>query len=204
MPKSTEFDMGVKTSKPTATTFEQSREDAYPDEDWSPIEGYEGLYAISNLGKVKRLTSGTNTHAGKILTPIINKKTGYPYVKLCKNGKTRKAKLHLMVASAFLPPSPDPDFIVEHKSGIKTDARAENLEYISRSENTKRAIRMGLQKLCYASDNGNSKLSNEQIAQLKQDNETGNYTQKLLAEKYGISRTYTNYVLNGKYRYRKS
>ena len=174
-----------------------------PNEGWVPIQGYEGLYAVSDYGRIRRLVSGTNTYAGKILTPIINRKTGYPYVKLVKNGKTHKVKLHLTVAQAFLDPPTDPNFIVNHIDGDKTNAHVVNLEWISRSENTKHAIKLGLQPLCYAERNGMSKLSNEQVEEIKRLYATNEYTQKQLADKFELSKTYVNYLLNGKYRNEK-
>ncbi|MEI7590601.1 MAG: NUMOD4 domain-containing protein, partial [Deltaproteobacteria bacterium] len=60
------------------------------------IPGFEGLYTISSYGKVQRLVAGNNTYPGKILKPLLNKKTGYPYVKLTKNGKVYKKQLHLL------------------------------------------------------------------------------------------------------------
>lgn len=171
-----------------------------PDEDWVPIQGFEGLYAVSDYGRIRRLVSGTNTYAGKVLSPIINRKTGYPYVKLVKNGKTHKAKLHLTVAQAFLDPPSDPNFIVNHIDGNKLNAHVKNLEWISRSENTKHAIKLGLQPLCYAEKNGMSKLSNEQVEEIKRLYATKEYTQQQLADKFELSKTYVNYLLNGKYR----
>lgn len=185
-----------KQKKPA--TFSLEEEDA--NENWQPILGFEGLYAISDLGRVRRLAAGTNSYAGKILAPIINRKTGYPYVKLCKQGKTKKAKLHLLVAEAFLDKPPNENFIVNHVSGVKTEAAVSNLEYISRSDNTKHAIAMGLQSLCYGTDNGRAKLTDEQVKEIIARSILGDTTQAEIAKIYGISKTYVNNILKGKYR----
>lgn len=172
-------------------------------EDWRIIEGYNSAYSISNYGRVMRLTPGPKTYAGKILTPGLNKKTGYVFVKLVKNGKAQKIPIHILVSRAFMNPPPNDNWVVDHKNGNKQDPRLVNLEWVSRSENTKRAIRLGLQPLCYGEDNGRCKVSKEQIEEIRKEYETGELTQKQLAEKHKISTTYVNYILNKRNRAKK-
>jgi hypothetical protein len=164
------------------------------------IPGFEGLYVCSNYGKVQRLTSGNNTFAGKVLKPIINRKTGYPYVKLTKQGKVHKKQLHILVAQLFLPEPKEEGLIVNHIDGNKENPKVTNLEWITRSENTKHAIRTGLQKLCYGKDNGATKINFSKISELRADYETGNFTQKELAEKYNLSLVYVSNIINKKFR----
>ena len=98
-------------------------------EEWKDIKGYEGIYQISNKGRVKSLHYGKE----KILsgTPI---KGGYLFINLSKNGKTKPFYIHRLVAQAFLP-NPDnlPD--VNHKDEDKTNNYVENLEWCSRKYN---------------------------------------------------------------------
>lgn len=99
------------------------------------IEGYSGLYQISNLGRVKSFHSGKE----KILKPV---KTldGYLRVVLYKQGKSKKCKVHRLVAEAFIEnPQNLPE--INHKSEIKTDNRVENLEWCTRSYNINFATR---------------------------------------------------------------
>lgn len=170
------------------------------DEQIRMIPGYEGLYAITNYGRVTRLTNGHNTHIGKVLKPLVNKKTGYPYVKLTKNGKVYKKQLHILVAQLFLDPPEKEEFIVNHIDGNKLNPKWTNLEWISRSENTKHAIRTGLQKLCYGEDNGATKISDKKVQQLREEYALGNVTQKELADKYNISVVYVSNLINNKFR----
>ena len=93
-------------------------------EKWKPIDGFEGLYEISNLGRVKSLNYGKE----KILKPQNNGKGGYLYVELWKNGKGKKFRVHRLVASAFLP-NPEGFEQVNHINEDKTNNIVSNLEF---------------------------------------------------------------------------
>ena len=106
---------------------------------WLPIEGYENLYEVSNLGRVRRLESVVTSKAGvkqkfpgKILKPRANK--GYLMVQLCKNGIIRDFLIHRLVAAAFIP-NPDKKFQVNHLSEDKLNNSVENLAWCSAKEN---------------------------------------------------------------------
>lgn len=72
------------------------------EEEWKDVKGYEGLYQISNLGRVKRLANTCSCKKERFLKPHIGT-TGYPQVILSKKGKTKTWKIHRLVAFAFLP-----------------------------------------------------------------------------------------------------
>lgn len=92
------------------------------------IEGYEGLYQISNLGSVKSLGNGnSNNSKEKILKPTKDKK-GYLYVDLYKDGKRKTYKVHRLVAQTFIE-NPNNLPQVNHKDEDKTNNAVENLEF---------------------------------------------------------------------------
>lgn len=107
---------------------------------WKPVVGYEGLYEVSNLGRVRSLDryakqpkGGLRLIKGRILNQYINR-CGYLFVSLSKNGKVKKITIHRLVAQAFIP-NPDNLPEVNHKDECKTNNRADNLEYCTRKYN---------------------------------------------------------------------
>jgi len=109
---------------------------------WKDIEGYKGLYIISSLGRVKS-SSNNPTHSKEILlTPTINS-SGYMKVELYKNKISKIYYVHRLVALTFIPnPTNKPQ--VNHKDGNKLNNSLNNLEWVTRSENQKHAIKLGL------------------------------------------------------------
>ena len=97
---------------------------------WKDIKDYEGLYKVSNLGRVKSLKFGKE----RILSAATNA-TGYSLVALC-NGKTKAITVHQLVAMAFLNHKPcGHKIVVDHINTIKTDNRLENLQVITHRQN---------------------------------------------------------------------
>lgn len=98
------------------------------------IEGYEGLYQISNYGSVKALGNGnSNNSKEKILKPTKDKK-GYLRVDLSKQGKRKQYQVHRLVAQAFID-NPNNYEEVNHKDENKTNNKVENLEFCDRKYN---------------------------------------------------------------------
>lgn len=100
---------------------------------WKSIEGYEGLYEVSNLGNVRSLNyCGRN----EIKTLKQGKtKDGYPQVNLSKEGKQKTFRVNRLVAQAFLP-NPNNLPQVNHKDEDKTNNTVENIEYCDSKFNT--------------------------------------------------------------------
>lgn len=97
------------------------------EEIWKDIEGYEGRYQVSNLGRVKRVTTGRILKSGK-------NRGGYLYVNLCKQGVVSNKRIHRLVAQAFIPnPENKPD--INHADEDKTNNMVSNLEWATRKEN---------------------------------------------------------------------
>ena len=95
---------------------------------WRDVDGFAGMYQVSNMGGVKSLVRGQ-----RILEPSTQSE-GYKSVTLYKNGIRTQQLVHRLVASAFLP-NPENKDMVNHKNGVRSDNRIENLEWNTRSEN---------------------------------------------------------------------
>ena len=95
-------------------------------EEWKNIIDYEGLYQVSNLGRVKSLNY-KHTGREKILKSSVDK-IGYMYVGLCKNGKRKHYLVHRLVAEVFIS-NPNNLAQVNHKDENKHNNCVENLEW---------------------------------------------------------------------------
>ena len=131
---------------------------------WKDIEGYEGLYQVSNIGNVKSLSFGArNIHKSNVqkLLKLSPTNCGYYKVQLYKNGKAKMMYVHRLVATAFIP-NPERKPQINHIDGNKANNTSSNLEWVSCSENQRHAIRNGLREPSpmlgrTGSDNPNSK-----------------------------------------------
>lgn len=125
------------------------------EEIWKDIEGYEGLYQVSNLGRIKSLgrtierigqkgKSFKRTYPVKILKFGKDPK-GYYRTSLALNGVNTTVKIHRIVAQAFIP-NPNKLPQVNHIDGNKENNRVDNLEWCDNQENQDHAWKNGLRK----------------------------------------------------------
>lgn len=123
-------------------TLEEAKERAK--EEWRDIIGYEGKYQVSNLGRVRSLQYH-NTKGVKRIGLLKPAKDGCGYYRcaLSKKNILTTYKVHRLVAAAFIP-NPNNYPQINHKNGIKTDNRVENLEWCNNSWNQLHAYRTGL------------------------------------------------------------
>lgn len=161
-------------------------------EEWRDIEGFKGLYQVSNLGRVKSLKKG-------IILSICDNGNGYKVVNLKVNRIQHMKTVHRLVATAFIP-NPENKKEINHKNGDKSNNSVENLEWCTRSENGKHAYRTGLRKVHKGFDNPNSRLSKEDVEYIrthykKYDPEFG---AEALGRKFGISATSIKYCIWGR------
>ena len=108
---------------------------------WKDIEGYEGIYQISNFGNVKSLSRYINNKHNTLsltkekIMKLCNDKDGYRLVSLIKNNNAKTCRVHFLVAKAFLKFKNNESYVIDHINNIKGDNRVSNLQYISFREN---------------------------------------------------------------------
>ena len=112
--------------------------------DWKDIEGWEGYYMVSNKGQImslertqlRTMPDGTKRRMGVRRKILAQKKAakGYKRVQLTRYGRHEYFTVHGLVAKAWVP-GYQPGLEVNHKNGIKSDNRAENLEWVTSKQN---------------------------------------------------------------------
>lgn len=106
---------------------------------WKPVIGYEGLYDVSNLGRIRSVDrvvqqAGKISHLkGHIMAQSVDK-DGYLRCSLSKNGKRKTYPVHRIVLNAFVP-NPEGKPHVDHINTIRDDNRVENLRWATQTEN---------------------------------------------------------------------
>lgn len=101
-------------------------------EEWKQVDGYDGRYVVSSLGRVVSLPNLANNEPHFIKQSISS--NGYAHVTLSGNNKQKTVSVHRLVADAFIEKRGD-GFQVNHKNEDKTDNRASNLEWVTAKEN---------------------------------------------------------------------
>ncbi len=164
---------------------------------WKDIIGYEGLYQVSDLGRVKSLsrTSGVRTLKEKILSTKKNA-NGYCHVEL-KKGITKTFKVHRLVALMFLE-NKEGKLCVNHKNSIRDDNIVENLEWCTYKENAQHALKLGRMKFTPPRGilNGKSKLTEKEILTIR----SLTIPKKQIAKIYNIAVS-TVYSINNRNRW---
>jgi hypothetical protein len=164
---------------------------------WKDVKDYEGIYQVSNLGRVKVLEKMVWNRFKmilkneKILKFTIDK-SGYYRLGLTKDNMQKNFLVHRLVCIAFLP-NPQKKETVNHINGIKTDNRLLNLEWATHSENQKHSHQIGLK--CFKGEKGpNSKLTKEQVLDIK--NNYKNLTQREIAKIFNVSQSNISIIRN--------
>ena len=165
-------------------------------EEWREINGYNGLYLISNLGRVKAISIRKlrgrfyHTQPEKILKQN-NKKSGYLHLMLSMNDHRKEYSLHRLVATTFID-NPENKPTVNHIDANKKNNCAINLEWNTVKENTNHAFSNGLIPICKGESHYNAKLSADNVLEIRRmySSEPLPYPkgfQRIIAEKFNIN-----------------
>jgi len=162
-------------------------------EKWKDIKGYEGLYQISNYGRVKSLhrkwiaANGGKHEHGDIIMKQDFDPNGYFYVNFYKNNKKKKFRTHKLVALHFVKNIKNKP-VVNHIDGVKSNNYYKNLEWVTLSENSIHAIKNNLYEHVKGSDVKNSKLTEWDVYVIRKLYKNTKYwhKQKTVGELFGI------------------
>jgi hypothetical protein len=151
---------------------------------------YEG-YFVTEQGDV----FSTKYNSIKKLKPS-NNGTGYIKIGLSNNNKVKQMLVHRLIAETFIP-NPKNKCDVNHKNGLKTDNRVENLEWVTPKENMDHAISIGLVNTIGA-NNAASKLTEQQVLEIRELYSTKSYTYTTLSKMFGVSFQQISNIINKK------
>lgn len=169
---------------------------------WKDIEGFEGLYQVSNLGRVKsvrrvimRRNGQPQTVRERIRTLVPNK-FGHLAVALYKDGAETPYLVHVLVLTAFHGKPPEGMECRHYPDRNPANNRIDNLRWGTRQENQ-------LDRNIHGTSNSgerqwSSKLKAEDVRRIKELYETGLYTKKQIGKMYGVAQSHVSNITTGK------
>ena len=160
-----------------------------PHEIWRDAVDYEGLYKVSNFGRVKSFR-----HKYPKILRANEQSKGYMQVRLHRNGKTKNFGVHILVAQAFID-NPENKREVDHRNGDKTNNCVWNLDWVTRKENAARAYKLGLIKVYRGTQSHYAKLNAKEIVYIRENSDGLNSRE--LAKKFNVSRATINRIKAG-------
>lgn len=169
------------------------------EEVWKDIKGFEGVYQVSSLGRVRSLIdSHGNARKEPKLRRLSYNKDGYAKIRLMHGDADVTARIHRLVAEAFIP-NPENLETVNHKNGDKTDNRIENLEWADRSYQMIHAYEHGLKKPMSGTKNHWARLTEDDVRAIRAEYVpySREHSTVALGKKYGLTNTTIGRVVRG-------
>ena len=160
------------------------------EEQWKEVAGTAGRYEVSNTGFL-RTTNWKNSGQTRIMKPAADQK-GYLKTMILRDGRYCNVAVHRLIAQAWIP-NPENKPQVNHINFNPSDNRIENLEWCTTKENTLHSYNAGrIKKPVFrdgirGSHNGMSKLTEEQVKEIRQKFRPRVYTRQMLADEYGVA-----------------
>lgn len=160
------------------------------EEKWKPIAEFEETYEVSDRHRVRSQYVPRGRGKLGVVWRILKQTLddyGRPVVTLYLRGKRRHFRVSHLVADAFLPPKSSDDQVLRHLNDDPTDNRLENLAWGTYSDNMADSIRNGKFRTSKGNANGMAKLTEDNVREIRRLYATGNFTQRELALRFGVS-----------------
>ena len=163
------------------------------DEIWRVVEGFPA-YAVSNLGRVKRILPGQGTRKEPFLKCVPSVNHYYAVLHLHIAGKPYAKYLHQLVCEAFNGKAPTPLHIIAHNDGDSTNCRADNLRWATRRENEADKVIHG--KAIRGERHPRTKLTEQQVHEVRKHIKNGETINKI-SRMYKVERYVIDHVATG-------
>lgn len=175
-------------------------------EQWKDIQGFEGIYRVSNIGRIKTLTREVSKKMfggsvckyirfGKIMAPDLV--DGYHQITLSKKGAKKRFKVHRLVALVFVD-NPDNKPFVNHIDADRTNNHFQNLEWCTSKENAQHCANLGRVSNNLPHQRGEqintAKLKEEDVVQIKRSGKSN----AELGRIFGVSKAAIRFIKIGK------
>lgn len=158
---------------------------------WKDIEGFDGVYSVSSMGRVISRHSGT-----EVFLKLDSLARRYVIIGLTKNRKSKTYKLHRVVAMAFHKDSWFEGAVVNHKDANPLNNRADNLEWCTTSQNIKHAFNIG-NKSQAGEKNAQSKYLPCDVSGIRKLFQMG-MSRRWISETTGVSRSHVTSIISNK------
>lgn len=157
-------------------------------EHWKEVKGYESLYEVSSIGRVRGIKR-------RAALALFADKNGRMQVTLSKDGKLKRHQVHTLMLLAFVSDKPFPEAVCRHLNGDHTINELWNLAWGTQSENMSDRVAHGRAKLGIAHQS--NKLSEKQVRAIRAD-WANRMDQRTIAEKYQVSQPTIHSIIRGK------
>lgn len=164
---------------------------------WKTIPDWP-CYEAHTDGRIRRNGGMKRPNCRNELSPVI-RPNGYAVVNLyAEDGRVKQVQVHRLVLAAHVGPLPA-GHEVNHRNGRRADNRLVNLEYVTRSENQRHALRTGLARVRHGEETSGCRLTSSQITEMRRLRADG-WRQKALAQRFGCSQSNVSLICAGKSR----
>jgi hypothetical protein len=167
---------------------------------WKPVVGYEGLYEVSDLGRVRSLWRSNGCGRVRRSEPFVLREgkssNGYVAVTLCKDGAERRISIHRLVLTAFVGPCPS-GMEAAHSDGVRANCGLTNLSWKSHRDNIADKVAHGTQQV--GERNPAALLTRDDVVAIRRDYRRGCRTSgaPALGRRYGVSPSAILAVVHG-------